>query len=167
MRLRIAILVVTAVPALAWEGPPPPELEGALRTGVYEISNLLVRNAPATKQNGSAWDPFGGAADIQLEIYTDDGSGLVLAATTPHKENSGTSAVWSGTFIVSICGPEDFSGPETQSLFFKVWDSDTASPDFMDSGLISTEEICTVGTKTVNCNYGTTITFDIEWVGMQ
>ena len=146
---------------------PPPELEGALRTGVYEISNLLVRNAPSSKQNGSAWDPLGGAADIQLEIFTDNGSGQVLETVTGNKENSGTSAVWSGTFIIGICGPEDFSGAETQSILFKVWDSDTASPDFMDSGLINTEDIDTENSNTVNCNYGTTITFDIEWVGMQ
>ena len=167
MRIQTVFLVIAVTTAMAWDGPPPPEIEGALRTGVYEISNLLVRNAPATKQNGSAWDPFGGAPDIQLEIYTDNGSGLVLETTTGHKENSGTSAVWSGTFIIGIAGPEDFSGPETQSLFFKVWDSDTASPDFMDSGSISTEDIDTEATNTVYCNYGTTISFDIEWVGMQ
>lgn len=167
MRMLTIILVIAVATALGWDGPPPPEIEGALRTGVYEISNLLVRNAPATKQNGSAWDPLGGAPDILLEIFTDNGVGPSLETVTNHKENSGTSAVWSESYVISICGPEEFSGPETQSLLFKVWDSDTASPDFMDSGTIDINDIDTEGSNTVNCNYGTTISFDIVWVGMQ
>lgn len=167
MRYSMALTMLFTAACIAWDGPPPEEIEGALRTGLYEVSNLLVRNAPSSKQNGSAWDPMGGAPDILLEIFTDNGSGAVFETYTSTRENSGTSAVWSDTYLIQICGPEDFSGAETQNLLFKVWDSDTMSPDFMDSGTIGADEISTEGTNTVVCNYGTTITFDIVWVGMQ
>ncbi len=167
MKTPVILSVLLASLALAWEGPPPPELDGALRTGIYEITNLLVRNAPASKQNGSAWDPFGGAPDLDIDIYSDNGSSESYECGTIEKENSGTSAIWDAPLILQICGPEDFSGPETQRLIFKVWDSDTSSPDFMDMAEIQIDDMSVDETNTIHGNYGTTISFDIEWVGMQ
>ena len=166
-RVFVAVVCVCAVAAYAWEGPPPPEIEGALRSGLYEISNLRVSGAPDSKQNGSAWDPFGGLPDLQVTIHTVSESGEYEAESTRHIENSGTAASWPETLMFRISGPEEFSGPEVEKLVFKVWDSDTYDPDFVDSGEILTSEVSTDETNTVRCNFGTIIEFDIEWVGMQ
>ncbi len=164
--IAMALLLVPAV-LFAWEGEDPPELEDALRTGVYEISDIVVRYVPSSKQNGDAWDPFRGKPDLYLVVFIDDGSGLDRVGTTRAIENAGSTASWSGLSPFLICGPEEFSGPEVQSITFKIWDSDTYDPDFVDSGEISTSDLINAAENTVECNYGSEITFQLEWVGMQ
>ena len=167
MKTAIVIALIVATVALAWEGEDPPELEGALRTGIYSISNIVVRDTPSSKQNGDAWDPFGGLPDLYITVHTSDGSSTENQGSTRAIENAGSTASWSSLSPIAICGPEQFSGPETLTLIFKVWDSDTYDPDYMDTGEISTSELTTDGENTVYCNYGSEITFELEWLGMQ
>jgi hypothetical protein len=166
--LKLAgVLVCLFSLVFAWEGEDPPELEGALRSGIYEITDIVVRDVPGTKQDGDAWDPFGGLPDIYLTVFTDDGSGPVAQGSTRVVENAGSTASFEGIPLFRIFGPEEFSGPEVQRLVFKIWDLDTFDPDYIDTGEISTSVVDAHAENTVVCNYGTEITFTITWLGME
>jgi hypothetical protein len=153
---------------MAWEGDEPtPNTTGSWTTGVYELQNIRITNAPRSKVGGAAWDPFGGAADLCLYVYTSDGGDWYCGLTSRHVEDSGTSANL-GSGVIMICGPEEYSGDETRFLFFRVYDSDTMDPDMVDeSSSISLSDISRTSTNTITCERGAEISFSIEWVGMQ
>lgn len=165
-KLAIVLMCLFSL-VFAWEGEDPPELEGALRTGVYEITDIVVRDVPRSKQDGDAWDPLGGLPDLYITVFTDAGSGPYSQGSTRVVENAGTTASFEGIAPFLICGPEDFSGAEVQRLIFKIWDSDAFDPDYIDTGEISTSVVDAHGVNTVTCNYGSEITFRITWLGMQ
>lgn len=128
-------------------------------SGYYDIEEVLVRYAPSSKQNGSAWDPFGGAPDITLQFLVEESGDDWVIITTGTKENSGTSASWSSEWEIAFEDPLQESN--SAYLVIKVWDSDTHQSDFMDSGRIALTDLV-VGENTVECNYGTRVTFVID-----
>ena len=127
-------------------------------SGFYNVEDMLVRYAPAAKQNGSTWDPLNGLPDIFLEFSMDDGDYDWVIHTNGVKENSGTSASWSHSW--EIC----FEDPSQESsdihLMVKIWDSDSFQSDFMDSGSIPLSSLV-VGENEIQCNYGSHVTFTI------
>lgn len=129
-------------------------------SGYYDIEEVLIRYAPETKQNGDAWDPWGGAPDLFLEFGIGDSDISIDFFTTGEKENSGTSASWSSEWEIVFESPylESSSGAY---IWVKVWDSDTYDDDFVDSGRISTSDLV-VGENTIECNYGSTVTFILD-----
>ena len=169
MKASALLLIVLFSLSLAWEGEDPPVLDQGLRTGVYSFDDVVIRDAPSRKQDGSAWDPFGGLPDLYITVFTSgDGSSSEMCSTR-EIENSGSTASWANLSIVMICGPEQFSGDGdgTESILFKVWDSDTYDPDFVDSGEIQVCDLVEGEPATVQCSYGSQITFTPVWLGMQ
>lgn len=129
-------------------------------SGYYEIEEVLIRYSPSEKQNGSAWDPFGGAPDLFLEFCIEEGDYDWVILTTGTKENSGTSASWSSEWEIAFESP--LLANETDAyLRVKVWDSDTYQSDFVDSGRIAISQLV-AGENTIECNFGSRITFIID-----
>ena len=126
-------------------------------SGYYNVEEVLIRNAPSEKQNGSAWDPLGGAPDIFLEFCIEEGGSDWVIFTTGTKENSGTSASWSSEWEVVFESTLLEESTEAY-LRIKVWDSDTYQSDFVDSGRIKMSQLIT-GENTIECNFGSRITF--------
>jgi len=145
------VLIVAFLTSLATASLP--------ESGYYGIQEVLVRYAPSSKQNGSAWDPLGGQPDINLQfLFEEDGFEWVII-TTDTKENSGTSASWSSEWEIVLENPLQDS--RSAFLIVKVWDSDTYQSDFMDSGRTPLADLV-VGENTIECNYGARVTFVID-----
>jgi len=128
-------------------------------SGYYDVQEVLVRNALSAKQNGSAWDPFGGAPDLVLQFLIEDNGNEWVIITTGTKENSGTSASWSSEWEIAFEDPLQESS--SAYLIIKVWDSDSHQSDFMDSGRIALSDLV-VGENVIECNYGTRVSFEID-----
>jgi hypothetical protein len=153
----LVVLVLMTSLLGAYDGP---------RVHPYEISNLLVQDALASKQSGAAWDPFGGAPDLYVEVRYQTQFTNFPAIRTRAIENSGTSAIWGESIEIEMCNP-DFTIPEGYGtwdpvLTFKIWDSDTYQPDFVDSGEILVSDISLTETVSIECVHGTVISFDIR-----
>ncbi len=149
MRISICMLLLVSVGTLF----------AVSESGFYDLNDLLVRHAPSSKQNGSAWDPFGGAPDLFLQFFivTDDSDEFQFP--TGIKENCGTSASWSSTWEIAIRSSELES--ESAYLVVKVWDEDAMQSDFMDSGRISLWSLVE-GENEIECTYGTDVSFYLE-----
>ncbi|MCK5034426.1 MAG: hypothetical protein KAS73_00920 [Candidatus Sabulitectum sp.] len=149
MNFAFIVLLVLTASATALPG-----------AGEYSMSDIIVRNLPAKKQNGSAWDPFGGAPDVLVAIYIDYGDEVEHYSSTSEKENSGSSAIWSRTESFFVSAGE--ANREDVELLIKVWDIDSRNGnDFIDSGKISFSDLET-GEVELELNYGTVITFELE-----
>ncbi len=128
--------------------------------GWYLMSDIIVRHIPAHKQNGSAWDPMGGAPDVFVSVWVVyGGAEEEHQGSTSVKDNAGSSAIWSRSqeFFVGR-GESDDNDIE---LLIKVWDEDMSRHDFIDSGKISFADLNT-GEIEIELSFGTTISFELE-----
>jgi hypothetical protein len=129
-----------------------------LDSGAYELGDLLIRHAPSTKQDGRAWDPFGGAPDIYVSFYLQSGRTEEHLFNTADKEDCGSSAAWS-SYWETYFSSDEIDDPDT-FLFVKVWDFDVDADDFMDSGRIAITDLIN-GENLIECNYGTEVSFSL------
>lgn len=128
--------------------------------GVYVMSDLIIRHAPSEKQNGSAWDPMGGAPDLFLSISVSYGRGEEeYQGSTSVKDNAGSSAIWSRSQAFFVGRGE--SNDDDIDLLIEVWDEDMSRHDFVDSGKISFADLET-GEVEFELSFGTTISFSLE-----
>jgi len=128
-------------------------------SGYYNLNDIVLRHAPSAKQNGSAWDPMGGAPDIFLEIFIEDSYGvLTRQSSTSAKDNCGTSAIWSSPASIFI-DARDIDDSDLK-LVIKVWDEDMTNHDFIDAGSLLISEI-EPGDVEMELSFGTTVSFTV------
>ena len=149
MKRAITILLLLAISASALPG-----------AGWYTISDLILREVPSAKQNGSAWDPMGGAPDLFVSVWVDYGGGEEEhQSSTSVKDNAGSSAIWTRSVEFFVGRGE--SNDDDVELLIKVWDEDMSRHDFVDSGSFSFADLDT-GEVELELSFGTTISFELE-----
>lgn len=134
--------------------------------GYYVIPEIIIRDIPASKPDRAAWDPLGGPPDVFMTVsvithnHIEQGRPVVLDQfTTSTRRDAGSSVIWSDTSVFFV-GPNDYDS-EGVELFIEVWDEDTWSNDFVDSGNFPVTEIAT-GDQSLNLRFGTIVTFNLE-----
>lgn len=152
--MKTAIVTMTLLLAFA---ASVQALPGA---GFYVMSDILVRHAPSEKQNGSAWDPMGGAPDLFLSIsIVYGGDEEEHQGSTSVKDNCGSSATWSRSEEF-FAGRGDYDSEDVE-LLIEVWDEDMSRHDFVDSGRIPLSEL-DIGEVEFELSFGTDVTFELE-----
>jgi hypothetical protein len=131
----------------------------ALSPGMYEVSEVTVRDAPSTKPDGSSWDYLNSPPDLIIQLYISNYGNDYLQKTWGTKQDCGTSATWSSTCDLELTS--DLTEGEQAYLSFMIWDDDPDEADFVDGGSIGFQDLVT-GENEIYCSYGTEISFTLE-----
>lgn len=148
-RLLLVLLIISAVAS------------GITTSGWYRLTNLRVDDAPSHKTNGSRWDTFAAAADLQLSLMCNMGDGAHGAFTTYVLQEAGTSGRWDISEDVPIYCAAHLGG---ENLHFGLTDHDARYHDEMDDGWVDAADLSTRGVNEVVLNRGTIVSFELTLI---
>lgn len=131
----------------------------AISPGEYSISELTVRNIPATKPNGSAWDAMNSPADLYVVFYLRNFGNDYHQMTWGTKQNCGTSATWSSDCVLFLS--QDLTDGDQSYLKFVIMDEDPDADDLVDIGMISFRAL-SLGSNQLTSERGSQVSFVLE-----
>lgn len=134
----------------------------AISEGTYSISELTVRNVPATKPDGRAWDVMNSPPDLAVLLYISNYGNNYLQNTWGTKQDCGTSATWSSTCELHFS--RDLTEGEQAFLKFVVGDDDFGEPDLIEVATISFQDL-RLGENEIVCPRGTEVSFVLDYCG--
>jgi hypothetical protein len=164
MRMFVVAAVLALMPSLASAGKYDQDMGWI--SGEYSMSSVVISGAPPYRPEGKSWDPEGGAADLYMIVYTayegsDEWQESIVSRYT---EDAGTYADL-GDYLFYVTG-YDYPPPATGWVFFQVLDYDPDLNEIMDeSGSIPLYDLSPSGWNTITCENGTTISFQLRWMG--
>lgn len=164
-RMFVVVALLAMMPSLATAGKYDQDLGWV--SGEYSMSSVVISGAPLYRPEGKSWDPEGGAADLYLIVYTAyEGSDEWLESiVSRYTEDAGTYADL-GDYLFYVTG-YDYPPPATGWVFFQVLDYDPDMNEIMDeSGSIALYDLSPSGWNTITCGNGTTISFQLRWMGL-